>query len=183
MYLNLIIGNQLKIMRTFIILLRTILVAGFVLLNNAVYSQDKLELSGGVGMPSLINLKIKYGQNIQLGASIGIYPFEWFGENVVDWSCIAEVTYHFSGKSKYVEQKPWHVSGGLGFFELGVIDPYENFDIGFIPGIGRTFNFSKKIGLNYSVGIFLPLSASRGSSYSFLPVPSGNISFFIRLDP
>jgi hypothetical protein len=159
----------------------TILVAGFVISNNKVYSQDKLELSIGVGMPDLPNLKIKYGQNIQVGASIGIYTFEWYGNNVVDWAGIAQITYHFSGKSKYVEQKPWYVSGGLGFFDLGVIEPYEQYDIGFIPGIGRTINFSKKIGINYSIGLFLPLSASEGSSYHFNIIPSGNISFFIRL--
>jgi hypothetical protein len=168
-------------MKILIKIIKTILVAGFILSNNKIYSQDKLELSGGVGMPDLLNLKIKYGQNIQVGASIGIYAFEWFGNNVVDWAGIAQITYHFSGKSKYVEQKTWYVSGGLGFFDLGVIDPYEQYDIGFIPGIGRTINFSKKIGINYSIGLFLPLSASKGSSYDFKLLPSGNISFFIRL--
>jgi hypothetical protein len=38
-------------MKPLINIIRTILVAGIVLSNNTVYSQDKLELSGGVGMP------------------------------------------------------------------------------------------------------------------------------------
>jgi hypothetical protein len=51
----------------------------------------------------------------------------------VYWSCITDITYHFSGKSKYIEQATWFVSGNLGFFDLGVIEPYEEYDIGFIP--------------------------------------------------
>jgi hypothetical protein len=149
--------------------------------DNPIKAQGKLELSGGFGMPELFNLKMKYGKVVQIGASVGIYPFEWFNETVIDWSCNAEITYHFSGKSKFVEQAPWYISGGFGFFDLGVIDPYGSYDISFNPRIGRTLNFSKRMGANLDIGLFMPLSAEKDYPYEFTLLPSGSLSFFIRL--
>jgi hypothetical protein len=168
-------------MRSSIYIFNSILLIGLILSDNPIDAQGKLELSGGFGMPELFNLKMKYGKDVQIGASVGIYPFEWFNETVVDWSCNAEITYHFSGKSKYVEQAPWFISGGFGFFDLGVIDPYESYDISFNPGIGRTLNFSKRMGVNLVIGLFLPLSAAKDYTYDFRLLPSGSISIFIRL--
>jgi hypothetical protein len=168
-------------MKSSIYLFKSILLIGLIFSANPTKSQGKLELSGGFGMPELINLKMKYGKNVQVGAGVGIYPFEWFNETVVDWSINADITYHFGGKSKYTEQAPWFISGGLGFFDLGVINPYESYDISFNPRIGRTLNFSKRMGANLDFGLFLPLSASKGYSYDFMLLPSGSFSFFIRL--
>jgi len=168
-------------MKSSIYLFKSILLIGLILSDNPIKAQGKLELSGGFGMPELFNLKVKYGKVVQIGASAGIYPFEWFNETVVDWSCNAEITYHFFGKSKYIEQAPWFVSGSLGFFDLGVIDPYESYDISFNPRIGRTLNFSKRLGVNLDFGLFLPLSAPEDYPYDFMLLPSGSFSFFIRL--
>lgn len=168
-------------MKPSLYLLKSIMPIVLILSGYPVKAQGKLELSGGFGMPELIDLKMKYGQNVQIGACVGIFPFRWFNDIVVDWSCIAEITYHFSGNSKYVEQPTWYVSGGLGFFDLGVNDIYESYNISFNPRVGRTLNFSKKSGINIDVGLFFPLSSQKDYSYDFKVLPSGSISVFIRL--
>ena len=169
-------------MKTLSILFRTILLTSLILSANQTFSQSKFELSGGYGVPELFNIGIKYGQNTQIGAYGGFYPFEWYGNNYVDWACGIEIIYHFAGKSKKVEQAPWYILGGLAYHELGVMDPYEQYDISVCPRIGRTLNFSKKLGMNLDFGLFIPLSmASDIHTYDFRFLPSGCLSFFISL--
>ena len=169
-------------MKTSPILFRAALIVALILFANQAFSQKKFELSGGYGVPELFNLGIRYGQNTQIGAYGGLYPFEWYGNTYVDWSCGIEIIYHFMGKSKYVEQAPWYILGGLAYHDLGVMDPYEEYDISFCPRIGRTLNFSKKWGMNLDLGLFLPLSRAPGyNTYDFKVLPSGNLGFFIRL--
>jgi hypothetical protein len=163
------------------ICLFNLLLLGFILNLNPVSAQGKLELSAGYGVPELFNLKVKYGRNIQIGGSAGFYSYTWYGSKVTDWSFNAEVTYHFSGKSKHVEQPPWYLSAGLGFFDLGVMDPYGSYDISFNPRIGRTINFSKKTGVNLDFGLFLPLSTPKDYPFTFKVLASGSLGFFIRL--
>ena len=157
---------------------------GLLIIKDPTYSQSKLELSGGLGEPEFFNVRIKYGQNLQVGICVGGYiGHGLFGsdEIVVDWSCAAEVLYHFSGKSKYVEQAPWYILGGLGYYDIPISDWYGSYNIGFYPRIGRTFSFSKKSGINLDVGTFLPLSMRPDyDTYDFKILPSGNISFLIR---
>jgi hypothetical protein len=169
-------------MKTSSTLFRTVLLATLILSANQAFPQSKFELSGGYGVPELFNLGIKYGQNVQIGAYGGVYPFEWYGNTFVDWSCGIEIIYHFTGKSKFVEQAPWYILGGLAYHDLGVMVPYEEYDISVCPRIGRTLNFSKRWGMNLDIGLFLPLSmTSDYDTYDFKFLPSGNIGFFIRL--
>ena len=77
---------------------------------NEAFSQSKFEISGGLGVPEYNNLKIRYGQNIQVGASIHFYYDKGggiFGE-YYSWSSALEILYHFAGKSEYVEQPVWY---------------------------------------------------------------------------
>ena len=169
-------------MRPSTLALKIFISIGSILIGYQGFSQGKFELSGGVGIPELINMKINYGQDIQAGASVGFLTIEWFGETVVDWTVSAEILYHFAGKSKFVEQPTWYISGELGYFDLGIIDPYEGYDIAFCPRIGRTINFSKTTGIKIDAGVFLPLSKSSSySTYDFNVLFSGNIGFFVRL--
>ncbi len=160
-----------------------ILMAGLLLVNNPVYSQNKYEVAFGVGVPELLSARIKYGRNLQVGVCAGFYTFAWYGSTVLDWSVAAEVTYHFLGKSKFVEVSPWYVLGGLGYFHLPVYNIYEDYDVACYPRIGRTFNFSKRVGINMDIGAFLPLSAATDIypySYSFQALWCGNVNFFVR---
>ena len=172
-------------MRTSAILLRTILLAIIILSANQAFPQGKFEISGGLGAPEMINLRLKYGQNIQVGTCLYYWHYKASGifPESYDLAFSAEIIYHFSGKSKNVEQGTWYLLGGLGYYHLDNLAdlPYEDYDIGFYPRIGRTLNFSKKIGLNFDLGLFLPLSAASEIPYSFKILPSGSIGFFIRL--
>jgi hypothetical protein len=169
-------------MRTSTLVIRVLISAILMIYSYQGFAQSKFELSGGVGIPELINMKLNYGQNIQVGASVGFLPIEWFGETVVDWTISAEISYHFAGKSKLIEQSTWYISGALGYYDLGIIVPYEDYNIAFNPRVGRTINFSKKTGIKMDAGAFLPLSKSpTNSTYDFKVLFSGNISFFIRL--
>jgi hypothetical protein len=162
-------------------LLKIFLFAGFFLCDNTVFSQGKFEISGGLGIPELFNARVKYGQNIQVGACLGFYTGNWYGNNYADWSVSGEITYHFSGISKYVEQPPWYLLCGLGYYHLPVVNLYEQYNIGLYPRIGRTFNFSEKIGANLDGGIFLPLSMTPDyGPYFFSVLFFGSISLFIR---
>lgn len=171
-------------MKTSPILLRIILFTILILSVNQALSQSKFVLSGGLGEPEFYHLKIKYGQNFQVGLVIGGYVGHGlFGsDNIIfQGSYAAEIIYHFSGVSKYVEQVPWYILGGLGYYDIPISGWYGTYDIGFYPRIGRTLNFSKRIGIDVDLGIFLPLSASSGNPYDFKVFPSGSIGLFIRL--
>jgi hypothetical protein len=172
-------------MKTSPVLLRTILFVILILSVTQAFPQGKFEISGGLGLPDFYNVKFKYGQNIQVGACLHYWHYRSSGifSAYNDWSCAAEVTYHFSGKSKYVEQPTWYLLGGLGYYHIDyLIDwPYDYCALSFYPRVGRTLNFSKRTGINMDLGLFVPLSASSGYPYKFRILPSGSISFFIRL--
>jgi len=150
-----------------------IILSGLFLFNDPLSSQSKYEISGGVGFPEAVNLKINYGKNIQMGASLGILPF--FG--LV--GPIVEISYHFSGKSEFTDQPPWYILSGFQFVVIYDLCDNAYIDTGFFsvyPRIGRSFNFSKKTGINFDLGVILYPGNSE------IPVfPSGSISFFIRL--
>jgi hypothetical protein len=165
---------------------RSVLFIVLIISINQVFSQSKFEISGGLGVPEYDNLKIRYGQNIQVGACVHFWYDKGGGifREYYSWSSALEILYHFAGKSKYVEQPTWYLLGGLGYYHNDLLFdvPHEEYDIGFYPRIGRKLNFSKKIGINLDAGLFLPLSAREGyEPYKFRILPSGCISFFIRL--
>ena len=139
-------------------------------------------------MPEFINLKVKYGQNIQVAGSVGFFYMPW--GNPWNWSTTAEIIFHFAGESKYVEQPPWYLLFGLTYYEgfdMGFFGDYGEYDFGFFPRIGKTFNFSKRSGVNIDIGVNLPLSARPGDppnpppDYEFRILPSASIGLFIRL--
>ncbi|MGD0342000.1 MAG: hypothetical protein ABSA76_09880 [Bacteroidales bacterium] len=130
------------------------------------FSQGKFEISGGVGFPDMSNLKIRYGNNMQIGVSCGI-----FDPNQEIF--LLEIYLHYAGKSKIIEQRPWYLLVALGF------EPSEyNWEnqYGLLWRVGRSINFSKRMGLNLDVGALFPRPYN--SQYPWWP--SGSISFFIR---
>jgi hypothetical protein len=172
-------------MKSSLYLFNSILLIGLILSDNPIIAQGKFELSGGFGIPEIINVKLRYGQNIQVGACVHFLYYSAGGifSEYYSWSGSAEILYHFAGKAKYVEQRTWYLLGGLGYYHIDYLMdiPHEEYDIGFYPRIGRTLNFSKKIGINLDAGIFLPLSAAETYTFDFKVLPSGSIGFFIRL--
>lgn len=140
-----------------------LLLLGLVIFNTLVFSQSKVEISGGYGFPESLNLKVKYGNNVQIGLSQSIYLI------YTDAPLAVEIYYHFAGTSGFTEQKPWYLLGGFGdFWRLKNV-------IYFYPKVGRSFNFSKGAGINIDAGIFLI------NPRSMHTLPSLNISLFFRL--
>lgn len=164
--------------------LRIALLVSFVLSAMQASPQGKFELSGGAGVPELINLSLKYGQKTQVGVYGGIFPFTYIGgTKFVDWSCGIEIFHHFAGQAKYTEQQPFFVKGALMVHDLGVMNNYEEYDASFCPGIGWTINFSKKWGVNLEFGLFLPLSGvpDNYEPFEFRVLPSWSVRLFSRL--
>jgi hypothetical protein len=160
-------------MKTTPILLKLILFGIIILSVNQAFSQSKFETSGGFGWPDMLNLKIRYGNNFQIGISQSFWVSgDYLGQTS------AEIYYHFGGKSKFTEQHPWYLFSGLGC--LWGHDDDEN-DIYFYPRVGRSFNLSKRTGINLDGGAFFPLSKGLRDFLDSPIYPSGSISFFIRL--
>lgn len=129
------------------------------------YPQSKFELSGGFGWPEMGVLKLKYGENLQIGISQGF---------MLDTS--VEIYYHFAGKPLYANQKVWYGMAGLEYFywswEGNNWFPYLRF--------GRTLNLSRRYGLNIDLGAFyLWYEDDFFSSTRFSP--AGSITFFFRI--
>jgi hypothetical protein len=139
------------------------LLTGLLIFNETVFSQSKVEISGGFGIPEYLNLKVKYGSNIQIALCQSIMP------SYTDWPAAIEIYYHFGGKSKFVDQRPWYLLCGFG--DLWRLNEIKYF----YPKLGRSFNFSKTVGINIDVGVFY-INPSNWHNE-----PSVNISLYIRL--
>ncbi|HET9571655.1 MAG TPA: hypothetical protein VFP20_09645 [Bacteroidales bacterium] len=155
------------------------------LLFNTLQAQRKVELSAGLGMPELMYVGFDVGQKVQYGAKFGLLgPYSWFGDEYYDWSIGANIRFHFAGKSKFVGQAPWYISGDLLYHDLSLITmgnfDYEGYSLSFNPRIGRTINFSEKIGANIDFGLFLPLRIRYNPNVLHVYL-SGSLSLFIRM--
>jgi hypothetical protein len=163
------------------VLLRTILFALLILTAGQAFPQGKFEISAGAGWPEMTNLKIKYGKVLQIGAcqsfSIESLSPDYKNKIYMD-ATAAEIYYHFGGKSKYNEQPVWYLLFGLG--SLWGHDGDKN-SYYFYPRVGRSFSFSKRIGINLDAGAFFPIGRESGDFFDFFVYPSGSISFFVRL--
>jgi hypothetical protein len=153
-----------------------------VLLSNHLYSQSKFEISGGAGLPELLNIKIKYGLNFQIGTSIGFLQVE----KVEYRSYSIDFYGHFAGESKHINQRPWFLIFGLNYlidkgrpFTYGgqTYDDKDSRYLNICTGIGRTFNLSPKIGIAINIGLVPDFMLPE---FYFYLLPSAGISFFIR---
>jgi len=146
-----------------------LILSGLLIINVAGYPQkyppSKFELSGGFGWPEMAAAKIKYGENLQLGISQGFML-----------NTSLEVYYHFAGKPKLTDRLVWYGLGGLECFY------WNRKELSWFPylRLGRTFNFSRRYGVNLDLGLFYNINDDDFIS-SFRISPSGSFSFFIRL--
>ena len=143
----------------------------FLLFNNLVYSQNKVEADIGVGLFEGISLKVKYGNNAQIALCQGFAQRSF-------WMTGVEGYYHFAGLSKHVDQRTFYVLVGISatLFASG----YDSFEkIILYSRIGKTINFSKKSGLNLDVGAGI-LWADDIDGYHSSMVPTFGIHYFRR---
>jgi hypothetical protein len=148
----------------------------FLLFNDLASSQSKFEISGGGGFPDLMTLKKKNTKNIQ--TAIGQSFLVGTGEGFVMIAFTGEIYYHFAGRTRFIEQRPWYLLGGLGIlYSLDGTYLYLR--------AGRVINFSKRTGINLDAGTVIPLFKNDPPVYPFYendsPIyPSISISFFMR---
>jgi len=147
------------------------LLFSFILFNELGYSQNKVEADLGVGLFEGIGLKVKYGNNIQIAICQGFAQGSF-------WMTGVEGYYHFAGLSKHMDQRTFYVMMGLSstLFAGG----YSNFEkIIIYSRLGKTFNFSKKSGLNFDAGAGI-LMADDIDGYHSSVVPTFGIHYFRR---
>jgi hypothetical protein len=144
------------------------------------FSQSKPEVSVGAGMPELVNMKFRFGNNTQLGMSAGFITFAFIDDDAVNWSLAIEGVHHYAGSSKYSELKTWYLMLGAGYYQFDVVRHYDNFDLAIYPRLGKKCYFSKKSGVNLDAGLFVPLSTSSFHEEGFRILPSGSIGLFVR---
>lgn len=139
--------------------------------NSHLYSQSKVEADLGAGLFEGISLKLKYGSNFQIALCQG-YAQSSF------WMTGIEGYYHFAGVSKHLEQRTFYVM--MGFSSTLFAGGYDSFEkIVSYSRLGKTFNFSKKSGLNIDVGAGI-LSADDIDGYHSSMVPTFGVHYFRR---
>lgn len=116
----------------------------FLMLNINVFSQNRVEADLGAGLFEGISMKVKYGNNVQVAICQGFAQRSF-------WMTGVEGYFHFAGLSKHLDQRTFYVM--MGFSATLFAGGYDNFEkIILYSRVGRTFNFSKKSGLNLDAG-------------------------------
>lgn len=153
---------------------------------NQVYSQEKLNLSLGIGLPELLNIGTRYQiKQTQLGITIGSLPLN----NESIFSVTGSVYYHFAGISKLSIRRLWYGRVGLNYFReepKSVINEFLYLNL----QIGRDINISKKFGIDVNGGLIVELFHKKirktpPGEFDFnfeIPIfPSIGIDLFYRL--
>lgn len=122
----------------------------FLSFSQIVQSQEKLNLSVGIGYPELINAGLRYqhGQT-QLGLSYGVA-----GEST---AVSGDVFYHFGGRSELSYRRPWYFRTGLTYERIETTN-WISKAVWISPRIGRDINLSERIGIAVDVGAAFQLS-------------------------
>lgn len=160
--------------------------------SDILFSQNRTEISAGISIPELMNLKIKYGNNFQICGSLGYMPYINF------WAFSGDVYYHLPSKSDEDKSGKWFLNTGFSY-----IPPSESFSstskktLLIYSRVGRTFYFHKRTnltGLDFDLGAMYQIWTNeeysygphtRGSTRTITedsPIfgPAASISYFFR---
>lgn len=150
-------------------------------------AQEKFSLSGGIGLPELLNAGIRYRfDRAQLGFSIGSMPVR-SNEGIL--SVCGNFKYNVGDPSPLTQVRPWY--GKIGINYLRDKNDYKIDEYFYLnPRIGREFNLSRKMGMELDLGAIILLNhaetirqTSDGWDFAveFPVLPSIGISLFYRL--
>ncbi len=122
-------------------------IINLLIFNSSIYSQRKLEVGIGTGFPDYLNMKIRYGNNLQLGISKSFPALDEIQLNPIN----AELYIHFAGKKQY-GQCPFYFLGGYSFhgtnyWTRGYRYIYSMLGISFV---------GNKVGVNFDAGLIFP---------------------------
>lgn len=147
-----------------------------------VFSQGKAEISFGLAFPELSNIKIKYGNDFQIGAGAGFMP-------VINFLTITgDMYYNFPKKTEHANPNTWNLNlGGTFINQTGGGDGI----FVFYSRLGRNFYFNKGNGIKVDLGLGLLLSQDAlsrplgGSGALNFPEstglsPVGSIGYFLK---
>jgi len=167
-------GTSVQRIRIFILL-----ISGLLILNIPAYSQIRgpyktlFETDLGFGFPESICLKLKIGNEIQVGLSQS-FDTHGFGTTAL------EIFYRFGYKPRLLDLKPWYVMVGIDGYIFDV-DYLKEYKLLVYPRIGRSLFFTKNTGINLEIGLGFPLGRSSNGSHLISPVvPTGNMGLFFR---
>ena len=123
------------------------LIINLLIFNSSIYSQRKLEVGIGTGFPDYLNMKIRYGNNLQFGISKSFPILDEIQLNPIN----AELYIHFAGKKQY-GQRPFYFLGGYSFqgtnyWTRGYRYIYSMLGISFV---------GNKVGVNFDAGLIFP---------------------------
>ena len=157
-------------------------------MKNSLQGQEHLRITGGIGMPDLLNagIMVNMGQN-QLGVNIGTIPSS---NGYRMFSLSGNLYMHMAGTPKYTEIKPWYFMGGINYLKDETnhfLDKYIYLNL----RVGWEKHFSKRWGMCVDAGILFQLSyttVEKDPSYwSLFPdreypiLPSGSVKLFFKL--
>lgn len=134
---------------------------------NILFSQNRIEISAGLSIPELLNLKIKYGNNFQICGSLGYMPYISF------WTFSGDIYYHFPSKSDEDKLRKWYFNTGLTYFPPS--DSFSNTSkktLIMYSRLGRSFHFNNTTGLNVDLGIMFQIWTN--DKYSYGPIGMGS---------
>jgi hypothetical protein len=156
--------------------------------DNLLFSQGKFEVSAGFGLPEYFNIKIKFGGKFQAGASFGYFRYQSFNKIFVSADCY----YHFA-KSEKTDLNTWYINSGITYEPTNNSMNSEEKSIFFYSRSGRSFNFTKHMGINLDLGFMSGYEWSKvygigpamfgkvlSDTKEFHFYPAGSISYFFR---
>lgn len=118
-----------------------------ILLNLHATAQNNFKASIGIGLLESINIGVDYHfKQSEAGISIGTWPTQING-----FSLTGNYYYHFAGKPRFGEVRPWFVRAGINMLRDRYTHSIE-YDYCATLRFGREFNFSDKIGVGINLG-------------------------------
>jgi hypothetical protein len=134
---------------------------------NYLFSQNRVEISAGIGIPELLNLKIKYGNYFQICGSLGYMPFINYG------AFSGDIYYHLPSKSSEDKSRKWFLNTGFSYIPSSkAFSSTSKKTLLMYSRIGRTFyshNKTYRDGLRLDLGIMFQIWTNEKYSYSIGP--------------
>lgn len=148
-------------------------------------AQRNFDFAAGIGGLEMWHVAARYQlKQFKSGMSIGTY----FIHRTNDIGLSADVYYHFAGKSKYTEVRPWY--GRVGLHYQRYEDEYSKLQEYWLQyTIGRDFNLSKKFGIALDLGMSKRISQKEEIKkprntwdlFDFSSWPGGSLQVYYRL--
>jgi len=114
-----------------------------------VFGSEKINVTAGFDVPELWNIGVRCQlSQTQIGVSYGLMSCTG-AERLLSIS--SDIYYHFGGKTKLSERRPWYIRAGLNYVYHETA-AYIGKGLFFKLRAGRDLNISKKVGIEIDAG-------------------------------